>query len=85
MLLFLAHYIFLTIQLHNAIQFFLLIIILVLQVISHILTSPTLLMLYLPQLCDFGFARAMSTNTVVLRSIKGKFFQLLYALYDFHK
>jgi fused-like protein len=24
------------------------------------------------QLCDFGFARAMSTNTVVLRSIKGK-------------
>lgn len=26
---------------------------------------------YLSQLCDFGFARAMSTNTVVLRSIKG--------------
>ncbi|KAK3004965.1 hypothetical protein RJ639_018407 [Escallonia herrerae] len=25
----------------------------------------------LVQLCDFGFARAMSTNTVVLRSIKG--------------
>jgi fused-like protein len=23
------------------------------------------------KLCDFGFARAMSTNTVVLRSIKG--------------
>ncbi|KAF5178747.1 Serine/threonine-protein kinase [Thalictrum thalictroides] len=27
--------------------------------------------LYSLQLCDFGFARAMSTNTVVLRSIKG--------------
>ena len=26
---------------------------------------------HLSQLCDFGFARAMSTNTVVLRSIKG--------------
>ena len=25
------------------------------------------------QLCDFGFARAMSCNTMVLRSIKGKF------------
>ncbi len=24
-----------------------------------------------PQLCDFGFARAMSTNTMVLTSIKG--------------
>jgi hypothetical protein len=26
------------------------------------------------QLCDFGFARAMSANTVVLRSIKGIYF-----------
>lgn len=64
---------FLTIQLHNAIPFFLLFNYLVI----FILTSPTLFcFIYLPQLCDFGFARAMSTNTVVLRSIKGKLLQL---------
>jgi len=33
----------------------------------------TLFLAYL-QLCDFGFARAMSANTVVLRSIKGIYF-----------
>lgn len=34
--------------------------------------SLNLWILLLLQLCDFGFARAMSTNTVVLRSIKGQ-------------
>ena len=35
---------------------------------------------FLQQLCDFGFARVMSANTVVLRSIKGILFLPLNAI-----
>jgi hypothetical protein len=40
----------------------------------------SLFLLY-SQLCDFGFARAMSANTVVLRSIKGTFHLRLLAYF----
>jgi hypothetical protein len=45
------------------------------ETFSLVVTSPThVLSCLILQLCDFGFARAMSANTVVLRSIKGIYF-----------